>query len=158
MLTGESLPVEKRPSATDDSDNRPPIELENLCFMGTNVVSGSAKVIIVATGSNTYFGSIGKSIVEASPETSFDIGINKVSVLLIRFMLVMVPIQLLFQNLLYDFSQISLPWDHMDEDFLESPKKWKPKEILRFMLYIGPTSSIFDYALFAIMYFCIQSQ
>ena len=60
--------------------------------MGTNVVSGSAKVIVVATGSNTYFGSIGKSIVGASPETSFDIGINKVSVLLIRFMLVMVPI------------------------------------------------------------------
>lgn len=99
MLTGESLPVEKRPSAITDSDNTPPIELGNLCFMGTNVVSGSAKVIVVATGSNTYFGSIGKSIVGASPETSFDIGINKVSVLLIRFMLVMVPIIFLVNGL-----------------------------------------------------------
>lgn len=92
MLTGESLPVEKRPLAVTDSDSKPPIELENLCFMGTNVVSGSAKVIVIATGSETYFGSIGKSIVGKSPETNFDIGINKVSVLLIRFMLVMVPI------------------------------------------------------------------
>ena len=99
MLTGESLPVEKRPSAITDSENKPPIELGNLCFMGTNVVSGSAKVIVVATGSNTYFGSIGKSIVGASPETSFDIGINKVSVLLIRFMLVMVPIIFLVNGL-----------------------------------------------------------
>lgn len=99
MLTGESLPVEKRPSAITDSDNKPPIELGNLCFMGTNVVSGSAKVIVVATGSNTYFGSIGKSIVGASPETSFDIGINKVSLLLIRFMLVMVPIIFLVNGL-----------------------------------------------------------
>ncbi|NLZ96247.1 MAG: magnesium-translocating P-type ATPase [Bacteroidales bacterium] len=99
MLTGESLPVEKRPSAITDSDNQPPIELGNLCFMGTNVVSGSAKVIVVATGSNTYFGSIGKSIVGASPETSFDIGIHKVSVLLIRFMLVMVPIIFLINGL-----------------------------------------------------------
>ena len=99
MLTGESLPVEKRPSAIANSDNKPPIELGNLCFMGTNVVSGSAKVIVVATGSNTYFGSIGKSIVGASPETSFDIGIHKVSVLLIRFMLVMVPIIFLINGL-----------------------------------------------------------
>ena len=100
MLTGESLPVEKRPFAITDSDNIPPIELGNLCFMGTNVVSGSAKVIVVATGSDTYFGSIGKSIVGASPETSFDIGINKVSVLLIRFMLVMVPIIFLINGLI----------------------------------------------------------
>ena len=69
----------------------------------------------------------------------------------------MLPIQILFQNLLYDFSQISLPWDHMDKDFLESPKEWKPKGILRFMLYIGPISSIFDYALFAIMFFYFKA-
>lgn len=92
MLTGESLPVEKTPLAVKDTENRPPIELSNLCFMGTNVVSGSAKVIVIATGSNTYFGSIGKSIVGKSPETKFDIGIKSVSLLLIRFMLVMVPI------------------------------------------------------------------
>jgi len=100
MLTGESLPVEKMPFAVKDLENKPPIELNNLCFMGTNVVSGSAKVIVIATGSNTYFGSIGKSIVGESPKTSFDIGINKVSVLLIQFMLVMVPIVFLVNGLI----------------------------------------------------------
>lgn len=99
MLTGESLPVEKRPAALPDAKNKPPIELENLCFMGTNVVSGAATAVIIATGSNTYFGSIGKSIVGESPETSFDMGIHKVSVLLIRFMLIMVPIIFLINGL-----------------------------------------------------------
>ena len=99
MLTGESLPVEKMPLAIANQENKPPIELTNLCFMGTNVVSGSAKVIVIATGSNTYFGSIGKSIVGKSPETKFDIGIKSVSHLLIRFMLVMVPIIFLVNGL-----------------------------------------------------------
>lgn len=74
MLTGESLPVEKMPFAVKDLENKPPIELNNLCFMGTNVVSGSAKVVVIATGSNTYFGSIGKSIVGESPKTSLILG------------------------------------------------------------------------------------
>ncbi|MDD2198085.1 MAG: magnesium-translocating P-type ATPase, partial [Bacteroidales bacterium] len=69
----------------------------------------------------------------------------------------MLPIQLLFQNLLYDFSQISLPWDNMDEDYLESPKKWEPKGIFRFMIYLGPLSSIFDYVLFAVMFFVFKA-
>ena len=69
----------------------------------------------------------------------------------------MLPIQLLVQNLLNDFSQITLPWDTMDEDFLETPKQWEPKGIRRFMLYIGPISSIFDYALFAIMFFVFKA-
>ncbi len=99
MLTGESLPVEKNPMAIPDVDNRRPIELANLCFMGTNVVSGAATAIVIATGDDTYFGSIGKSIIGESPETSFDIGINKVSVLLIRFMLVMVPVIFLINGL-----------------------------------------------------------
>ena len=92
MLTGESLPVEKSPLPVSNPENIPPIELSNLCFMGTNVISGSAKAIVIATGSDTYFGSIGKSVVGAHPETSFDIGIKNVGVLLIRFMLVMVPV------------------------------------------------------------------
>lgn len=99
MLTGESLPVEKLPMEITDLDNKPPITLNNLCFMGTNVISGSSKVIVIATGSDTYFGSIGKSIVGESPETKFDIGIKSVSLLLIRFMLVMVPIIFLVNGL-----------------------------------------------------------
>lgn len=99
MLTGESLPVEKMASALPDAGDKPAIELTNLCFMGTNVVSGAATAVVIATGSDTYFGNIGKSIVGESPATSFDLGIHKVSVLLIRFMLVMVPVIFLINGL-----------------------------------------------------------
>jgi Mg2+-importing ATPase len=100
MLTGEALPVEKNALPIRDADTKQPIELNNLCFMGTNVVSGTAKAIVVVTGSRTYFGSISKTITGNRPETSFDIGINKVSYLLIRFMLVMVPIIFLINGFL----------------------------------------------------------
>lgn len=91
-LTGESDAVEK----TSELTKQPPktgsvIELSNICFMGSNVISGSAKAIVVTTGNNTYMGTIAKGIVGVRAQTSFDKGINKVSVLLIRFMLVMVP-------------------------------------------------------------------
>jgi len=100
MLTGESLPVEKMPKPVTEVDQIQPIELNNLCFMGTNVVSGSATAVVVNTGSDTYFGSIGKSITGESPETSFDLGIRNVSILLIRFMLIMVPLIFLINGLL----------------------------------------------------------
>jgi Mg2+-importing ATPase len=92
MLTGESMPAEKRNLAIRAANNISPLELDNICFMGTNVVSGSATAMIVTTGNQTYFGSISKSIVGKSAETSFDKGVNKVSYLLIKFMLVMVPL------------------------------------------------------------------
>ncbi|KFF17500.1 magnesium ABC transporter ATPase [Chryseobacterium piperi] len=100
MLTGEALPVEKNYLPIRDAEKKPVIELNNLCFMGTNVVSGSATAVIVVTGSYTYFGSISKSITGERPETSFDKGINKVSFLLIRFMLVMVPVIFLVNGIL----------------------------------------------------------
>ena len=65
----------------------------------------------------------------------------------------MLPIQLLTQNLLYDFSQFSLPWDTMDEEFLAEPRKWDSASIARFMIYIGPISSIFDIAVFVVMWY-----
>ncbi|PSL31429.1 magnesium-translocating P-type ATPase [Dyadobacter jiangsuensis] len=92
MLTGEALPVEKNHLAIRDADKMRPIDLNNLAFMGTNVVSGSAMAVVVATGSGTYLGNISKSITSERPETSFDKGINKISFLLIRFMLIMVPV------------------------------------------------------------------
>ncbi len=92
MLTGESLPVEKISLAIIDADKRSPLDLDNICFMGTNVVSGSAMAMIVTTGNQTYFGSLSKSIIGKRAETSFDKGVNKVSYLLIKFMLVMVPL------------------------------------------------------------------
>ena len=109
MLTGEALPVEKNHLPIRDADKKQALELNNLCFMGTTVVSGSAKAVIVATGAYTYFGSISKSITGERPETSFDKGINKVSILLIRFMLVMVPIIFLVNGLLkQDWSEALL--------------------------------------------------
>lgn len=69
----------------------------------------------------------------------------------------MLPLQILTQNLLYDVSQSSIPWDTMDKDFLEKPKKWDASSIKKFMLYIGPLSSIFDYITFAVMFFIFKA-
>lgn len=69
----------------------------------------------------------------------------------------MLPIQLLIQNLLYSISQISIPWDNMDEEYLRKPQQWDAGEIQKFMLYIGPVSSIFDIATFAIMWFVFKA-
>lgn len=91
LLTGESLPVEKHVDLPlEKVDN--PLELQNICFMGTNVESGTALGIVLKTGSNTYFGSLAKSIAGQRTLTSFDKGINKFTWLMIRFMLVMAPI------------------------------------------------------------------
>ncbi|MDR3678430.1 MAG: magnesium-translocating P-type ATPase [Flavipsychrobacter sp.] len=98
MLTGESLPLEKREVKIAGAENKSPLELDNICFMGTNVVSGMATVVAVTTGNLTYFGSIGKAISGKRAETSFDKGVNKVSWLLIRFMLVMVPLVFLING------------------------------------------------------------
>ncbi|WP_143306631.1 magnesium-translocating P-type ATPase [Chitinophaga vietnamensis] len=92
VLTGEALPVEKNGFTIANALTIPLLELENICFMGTNVVSGTATAIAVTTGSQTYFGAISKSITGKRAETSFDKGVNSVSWLLIRFMLVMVPL------------------------------------------------------------------
>ena len=92
MLTGEAIPVEKTQNAVQDAAKLSPVELGNICFMGTNVVSGTAIAAAVNTGDKTYFGSLSKSLTGKRAETSFDKGVNSVSWLLIRFMLVMVPL------------------------------------------------------------------
>lgn len=98
-LTGESEPVEKFPTIKGNSYNRNPSDLDNIALMGTIVVSGSAKGVVVATGNNTYFGSIAKSIAKDVGETNFEEGVRSVSVLLVRFMFVMVPIVFLINGL-----------------------------------------------------------
>ena len=65
----------------------------------------------------------------------------------------MLAIHLLIQNLMYDISQIALPWDKMDKEFLRKPRKWDARNIGRFMVWIGPTSSIFDMTTFALMWY-----
>jgi Mg2+-importing ATPase len=64
----------------------------------------------------------------------------------------MLPIQLLVQNLLYDVSQVSIPWDDVDKDYLKQPRKWDASGIARFMVCIGPISSIFDVVTFLVMW------
>lgn len=91
-LTGESEPIEKRPDARGRKYVRGSVvELDNICYMGSNVISGSATAIVFGTGDNTYLGTIARAIVGHRAATAFDRGIARVSLLLIRFMLIMVP-------------------------------------------------------------------
>lgn len=91
-LTGESEPVEKYPEAKANRYRKGSVvELDNICYMGSTVISGSAKGIVFQTGINTYLGTIAKSIAGVRAQTAFDKGVSKVSFLLIRFMLIMVP-------------------------------------------------------------------
>ncbi len=100
-LTGESLPVEKHAETLTDTspEEANVLELPNIGLMGTNVVSGAATAVVLATGANTYFGSMSRELVGHHPPTSFDKGIGSVSMLLIRFMAVMVPIIFLISGL-----------------------------------------------------------
>lgn len=94
-LSGESLPVAKADTRADDLGQHTttdPVEADNLCLMGTSVTSGTATGVVVATGADTYFGSMAGSLVGERPQTNFDNGVRRISFLLIRFMLVMVPV------------------------------------------------------------------
>ena len=99
-LTGESDSIEKYPNLSGKRKHSGSIvDLDNICFMGSNVVSGSAKGIVFATGNQTYLGTIAKSVAGHRAATAFDRGITKVSLLLIRFMLIMVPIVFLVNGI-----------------------------------------------------------
>ncbi|MDN7601598.1 magnesium-translocating P-type ATPase [Burkholderia gladioli] len=125
-LTGEALPVEKydtlgavagksaqAPAAAAEAagdavdtgkagstDAGSPLDLANVCFMGTNVVSGTATALVIATGERTVFGALAKNVTgRRRVETSFDRGVASVSALLIRFMLVMVPVVFVINGL-----------------------------------------------------------
>ncbi|NLJ40731.1 MAG: magnesium-translocating P-type ATPase [Clostridiales bacterium] len=89
-LTGESITVEKTPSLINPKGAA--LERSNLAFMGTNVVSGFAKGIVVSVGSDTIFGEIAQELNKEPTVTTFEKGVNSVSWVLIKFMLVMVPI------------------------------------------------------------------
>ena len=97
-LTGEALPVEKK-AATPSADVQNPLELPNICFLGSNVESGSATAAVIHTGNRTYFGSLAASLVGQRQLTSFDLGINKFTWLMIRFIAVMVPAVFLINGL-----------------------------------------------------------
>ncbi|HEX9136059.1 MAG TPA: HAD-IC family P-type ATPase, partial [Nitrospirota bacterium] len=97
-LTGETLPMEKKavPAAADIQN---PLELPNICFLGSNVESGCATAVVIHTGNRTYFGSLAARIVGQRQLTSFDKGVNKFTWLMIRFIAVMVPAVFLINGL-----------------------------------------------------------
>ena len=92
-LTGESDAVRKNVNSDismEDLDNIS--DLDTLCFMGTNVISGTAKCVVIKTADSTYFGKVAHTITTGKPKSSFSKGIENISKLLIRFMLVLTPI------------------------------------------------------------------
>jgi Mg2+-importing ATPase len=97
-LTGESLPVERK-AAPACADVQNPLEASSLCFLGSNVESGSATAVVIHTGDQTYFGSLAASIVGQRVLTSFDKGVNQFTWLMIRFIAVMVPAVFLLNGL-----------------------------------------------------------
>jgi len=99
-LTGEAMPVEKfeperklRPPGTLPPEGLPVAVLDSphLLFMGSSIVSGTGKAVVLATGNHTYFGANGRAAHRQAAPTAFDRGVSQVSWLLIKFMLVMVP-------------------------------------------------------------------
>ena len=91
-LTGESDSVKKLAESEQKGKVEEITDLDTICFMGTNVVSGSAKGIVIKVGDSTYFGKIADTITDEKPKTTFQKGIDSVSKLLIRFMAVLIPI------------------------------------------------------------------
>ena len=108
-LTGEAMPVEKfeperqRPARGTPAPEGLPAEIldsPHLLFMGSSIVSGTGKAVVLATGDRTYFGQMAQQLQRKRPETAFDRGVRQVSWLLVRFMLVMAPLVFLINGLL----------------------------------------------------------
>ncbi|QBQ07365.1 Mg(2+) transport ATPase, P-type [Spiroplasma gladiatoris] len=87
-LTGESFPVLKK----EDNAKKEYLEFENICFTGTDVISGSALGVVISTAKETYFSTINDRVTEKRPKSSFDKGVKKITLLLISFMLAVTPI------------------------------------------------------------------
>jgi len=105
-LTGESLPVEKQANTSgtgggtgSHTDKSEPLDRSDLCFMGSSVVSGTATAVVLRTGPGTFLGKMAKKLVGQRPATAFDLGLNRVSWILIKFMFVMVPVVFLINGL-----------------------------------------------------------
>lgn len=111
--------------------------LEKGILAGRKVFGNTMKYIKATTSSN--FGNV-FSVLIASIFLPF---------------LPMLPIQLLFLGLIYEIASMSLPWDDMDKEYLYLPKKWAASSIQKFMVWFGPTSSIFDVTTFIVTFFLI---
>ena len=102
------------------------------------------------------FGNITKYI-KMSASSNFGNMFSVVGASIFLPFLPMAPIQVLTNNLLYDFSQTTIPTDNVDEELLASPRRWDISNIFRFMVFIGPISSIFDYATYGMMLFVFHA-
>ena len=92
-LTGESDAVKKSVNSELNSNDINSItDLDTICFMGTNVISGSAKGVVIKIADDTYFGKIAHTLTNRKPQTAFQKGVHGISKLLIKFMLIMIPI------------------------------------------------------------------
>ncbi len=98
-LTGEAEPIEKF-SKLKNNDHKNVLDLENICFMGTNIVSGTGIAVILSNGNNTYFGSMSKLIAKKKTKTDFDKGLSDVSFFLLKFMIIMVIIVFFINGLM----------------------------------------------------------
>ena len=93
-LTGESDSVRKV-AENENAEIESITDLDTICFMGTNVISGSAKAVVIKTADDTYFGKVSHTLSSGKPKTAFEKGVENISKLLMKFMLVMVPITFL---------------------------------------------------------------
>ena len=92
-LTGESDSIKKVVDSEIGFDDIESItDLDTICFMGTNVISGSAKAVVIRTADDTYFGKVAKTLIQGKPKTAFQKGVESVSKLLIRFMFILIPL------------------------------------------------------------------
>ena len=152
VLTGESLPAEK--SAAPVAAGTPLAELSCCALMGTVVRAGSGTGVVVATDGDAEFGRIAVGLGQQQPETEFQAGLRKFSAagasIFLTF-LPMLPSQILLNNLLYDSSQLAIPTNEVDPEQVAQPTCWDVGFIRRFMLFVGPVSSIFDFITFGVM-------
>lgn len=101
-LTGESDAVRKESYSNINEKIENISEIDTICFMGTNVISGSAKGVAIKTGDGTYFGKIANTLITGKPKTAFQKGIESVSKMLIKFMLIMIPLVFIFNVTKHD--------------------------------------------------------
>lgn len=104
-ITGESDAVRKTVNTELESlkDIESITDLDNICFMGTNVISGSAKAVVIKIGDNTYFGKVAHTLTQGKPKTSFQRGVESISRMLVRFMIVLIPIIFLLNSWKHDY-------------------------------------------------------
>ena len=91
-LTGESDAIKKLENSEFNDEIDSISDIDTICFMGTNVISGSAKGVVVLTADDTYFGKVAHTLTTGKPKTAFQKGIESISRLLIKFMLILIPI------------------------------------------------------------------